>query len=114
MGLHTVLYCSNVKQIVLNGQNYLFTEQIMWVATFLHQHLPESLLITDKLTLNIEMVSGSFFVPPLSLILSQILLSSCSGSASGHADLLPWTSFTSRHLPGVTFLPYWSTQNGHS
>lgn len=70
MGLHTVLHCSNVKQIVLNGQNYLFTEHIMWVARFLCEHLPESLLITNKLTLHIEMVSGSSFVAPLSLILS--------------------------------------------
>lgn len=65
MGLHTVLHFSNVKQIVLNGQNYLFTEQIMHVARFLHQHLPESLLITGKLILHIEMVSGSYFIAPL-------------------------------------------------
>lgn len=72
MGLHTVLHCSNVKQIVLNGQNYLFTEQIMHVARFLHQHLPESLLITGKpdLILHIEMVSGSSFMAPLPLILA--------------------------------------------
>lgn len=67
-----------------------------------------------KLIPSIEMVSGSSFMAPLSLTLAQILLCNCCGSASGHADVLPWTSFTSTHLPGVTLLSYWGIQNGYS